>query len=365
MKIFVFKEKNAGEKRVALTPDGAKKLIKNKHDIIIESGAGLESGYTDSEYEAAGAKVGSIADGDIVLTINKPENISLKAGQTIVSLLYPLSEPALVKKLAEQKVTSIAVDMIPRTTLAQSMDVLSSQANLAGYWAVLAAASRLPKIFPMLMTAAGTITPAKVLILGAGVAGLQAIATARRLGAVVEVFDVRKVVKEQVQSLGAKFVEVDSAEDAAGSGGYAKEASAEYQAKQKELIKKHVAKSDVAITTALIPGKKAPILITADMVASMRPGSIVVDLAAEQGGNVEGCEAGKIADKNGVKIVGITNATSELCVHASQMYSTNMVNLLNHLCDKEGKLNLDMQDEIIAGSVIIKDGVVVHPKVSG
>lgn len=364
MKIALPKETHPGEKRVALIPDTVAKLIKKGHSVVVEAGAGLASGHSDADYTKAGATVSPKAEGDVLVQIHAPDPSQLKSGSLLVSLLYPLSNPDLAKSLAAKNITSIAVDMIPRTTLAQSMDVLSSQANIAGYWAVLAAASRLPKLFPMMMTAAGTITPAKVLILGAGVAGLQAIATARRLGAVVEVFDVRKVVKEQVQSLGAKFVEV-AGEDAADAGGYAKETSADYQQKQKELIHKHIAKSDVVITTALIPGKRAPILVTKEMVAAMRPGSIIIDLAAEQGGNTEGCEPGKEANINGVTIVGLLNVPSFMAVHASQMYSKNMENLLNHLSTKEGALNLDLNEEITKGSVITHNGAVVHERVKG
>lgn len=362
MKIFVARETLPAEKRVALIPDSVKKLTKKNHQIFIQPGCGTQSGFTDEDYTISGAQIGDRSSAEVILQINKPDPSLFKEGQTVVSLLYPLADIELTKKLAAKKINSVAVDMIPRTTLAQGMDVLSSQANIAGYWAVVTAANRLSKLFPMLMTAAGTITPAKILILGAGVAGLQAIATARRLGAVVEVFDVRKIVKEQVLSLGAKFVEVDSGEDAAGEGGYAKESSPEYQQKQKELIAKHIAKSDVVITTALIPGKKAPVLVTEAMVKNMRPGSVIIDLAAEQGGNTEGCEPGNEVIKNGVTIVGITNPTSYLSTHASQMYSKNMENLLNHLCGPDGQFLWNMEDEITKGCVVTKDGQVVHPK---
>ncbi|MDP9001631.1 MAG: NAD(P) transhydrogenase subunit alpha, partial [Myxococcota bacterium] len=285
----------------------------------------------------------------------------LKEGTVLVSLLYPLVSPEIVRALAARQVTAIAVDMIPRTTLAQMMDVLSSQATAAGYEAVLMAAAALPRFFPMLMTAAGTIAPARVLILGAGVAGLQAIGTARRLGAVVEAFDVRKVVKEQVESLGAKFVEVDSAEDAQTAGGYAKEVSEEYKKKQADLLAAHVAKADVVICTALIPGRRAPVLVTADMVKAMRAGSVIVDLAAEQQGNCELTRPGQTVVDHGVTLIGATDVPSRLCAHASQMYSRNMEKLLSYLT-KDGAWNLDFKDEIVAGSVITHGGAIVHSR---
>jgi NAD(P) transhydrogenase subunit alpha len=285
----------------------------------------------------------------------------LKEGTVLVSLLYPLVSPELVQSLAARKVTAIAVDMIPRTTVAQMMDVLSSQATAAGYEAVLLAASALPRFFPMLMTAAGTIAPARVLVLGAGVAGLQAIGTAKRLGAVVEAFDVRKVVKEQVESLGAKFVEVET-EDAQTAGGYAKELSEDSKRKQAEALARHVAKADVVICTALVPGRRAPVLVSADMVRSMRAGSVVVDLAAEQKGNCELTRPGETYVEHGVTIMGPTDLASRLCAHASQMYSRNMEKLLLHVT-KDGAWKLDFKDEIVAGSVITHEGAVVHARV--
>jgi NAD(P) transhydrogenase subunit alpha len=335
----------------------------------VEAGAGAAAYASDEDYRAVGARIdatldAAMADGDAVVQIRPPtlEEVGrLKEGSTLVSLLFPLTSKELVKALAARKVTSFAVDMIPRTTLAQMMDVLSSQATAAGYEAVLMAATSLPKFFPMLMTAAGTIAPARVLILGAGVAGLQAIGTARRLGAVVEAFDVRKVVKEQVESLGAKFVEVE-AEDAAGAGGYAKEQTEEAKKKQAEAIAKHVAKADVVICTALIPGRRAPVLVTADMVKSMHAGSVIVDLAAEQQGNCELTKPGETVVEHGVTIIGETDLTSRMCAHASQMYSRNMEKLLLYVT-KDGAWKLDFKDEIVAGSVITHDGAVVHPKV--
>jgi len=359
-----------GEQRVAIVPDSVKRLAAKKIEVSVESGAGLASHASDEDYKALGATIEStraslFAAADVVVQIRIPtaeEILELKEGSALVSLLLPLVNHDLVRKLAEKKITAIAADMIPRTTLAQMMDVLSSQATVAGYQAVLRAAGLLPRFFPMLMTAAGTIAPAKVLVLGAGVAGLQAIGTARRLGAVVEAFDVRKVVKEQVESLGAKFVEVDSKEDAAGAGGYAKEASEEYKKKQAEAIAKTIEKCDVAISTALIPGRRAPVLITEEMVKSMKPGSVIVDLAAEQQGNCELTEAGKTVVKHGVTIVGETNFPSTMPIHASQMYSRNMEKLLLHL-SKDGALKLDLKEEITGGSVITMNGEIVHARV--
>jgi NAD(P) transhydrogenase subunit alpha len=370
MRVAVPKEKHPGEQRVAIVPDSVKRLGAKKIDVSVESGAGAGSFASDDDYKSLGATIeptraALFANADVVVQIRVPtpeEILELKEGSVFVSLLLPLVNHDLVRKLAEKKVTAIAVDMIPRTTLAQMMDVLSSQATVAGYQAVLRAAGLLPRFFPMLMTAAGTIAPAKVLILGAGVAGLQAIGTARRLGAVVEAFDVRKVVKEQVESLGAKFVEVESVEDAAGAGGYAKETSDEYKKKQAEAIARTIAKCDVAISTALIPGRRAPLLITEEMVKSMKPGSVIVDLAAEQQGNCELTEPGQTVVKHGVTIVGETNFPSTMPIHASQMYSRNMEKLFLHL-SKDGALKLDLKEEITAGSVITHDGEVVHAKV--
>ena len=358
-----------GERRVAIVPDSVKRLSAKKVDVSVESGAGAAAFASDDEYRAAGARVdGSatalIADADAVVQIRAPsidEVRKLKEGSALVSLMYPLVHLDLVRALVDRKITALAVDMIPRTTLAQMMDVLSSQATAAGYEAVLMAAAALPRFFPMLMTAAGTIAPAKVLVLGAGVAGLQAIGTARRLGAIVEAFDVRKVVKEQVESLGAKFVEVD-AEDAQVAGGYATELSVAAKSKQAEAIAAHAAKADVVICTALIPGRRAPVLLTAAMVQGMRPGSVVVDLAAEQQGNCELTKPGQTVVEHGVTIIGQTDTTSRMCAHASQMYSRNMEKLLLYVT-KDGAWKLDFADEIVAGTVITHGGAIVHPKV--
>ena len=369
MRIAVPKESVAGERRVPIVPETVKRLAAKKIEVSVESGAGVESRVSDDEYRAVGATIEAsseplFAAADVVVRLRIPtiEEIGrLKEGSALVSPLYPLINGDLVKALAARKITSIAVDMIPRTTVAQMMDVLSSQATASGYYAVLMAATELPRFFPMLMTAAGTIAPARVLVLGAGVAGLQAIGTARRLGAVVEAFDVRKVVKEQVESLGAKFVVVESA-DAQTAGGYAKEASAEDKVKQAEAIARHVKTADVVIATALIPGMRAPILVTEEMVKTMKPGSVIVDLAAEQQGNCALTEPGQTVVKHGVTIMGTLNLPSRLAMHASQMYSRNMEKLLLHLA-KEGALTLDMKEEITAGCVITKDGEVVNARV--
>ncbi len=369
MRIAVRKETAQGERRVAIVPESIKRLMAKKVDVSVQAGAGAPAFASDDEYRAAGARIDGaipalLADADAVLQIRPPtpaQISELKEGSAIVSLLYPLVNVELVRALAARKVTAIAADMIPRTTLAQMMDVLSSQATAAGYEAVLMAAAALPRFFPMLMTAAGTIAPAKVLVLGAGVAGLQAIGTARRLGAVVEAFDVRRVVKEQVESLGAKFVEVDT-EDAAGAGGYAKELSDASRRKQAEAIATHAAKADVVICTALIPGRRAPVLLTADMVRGMKAGSVVVDLAAEQQGNCELTKPGENTVEHGVTIIGQTDVTSRMCAHASQMYSRNMEKLLLYVT-KDGAWKLDFKDEIVAGSVITHEGAIVHPKV--
>ncbi len=369
MRIAVPKATTPGERRVSIVPETVKRLAAKKVETSVQAGAGALSFASDDDYKSHGARVDPtldalLADADAVVQIRPPtldEVKRLKEGSTLVSLLYPLVSLDLVKALAARKVTSIAVDMIPRTTLAQMMDVLSSQATAAGYEAVLIAAQALPRFFPMLMTAAGTIAPARVLILGAGVAGLQAIGTARRLGAVVEAFDVRKVVKEQVESLGAKFVEVE-AEDAAGAGGYAKEQSEDAKRKQAQKIAEHAAKADVVICTALIPGRRAPTLLTADMVKAMKPGSVVVDLAAEQQGNCELTKPGESTVVNGVTIIGYTDMPSRLCAHASQMYSRNMEKLLLYVT-KDGAWKLDPKDEIVAGSLITQGGEIVHPKV--
>jgi NAD(P) transhydrogenase subunit alpha len=363
MRIGVVRETTPGERRVALVPETAGRLVKSGNEIVVERGAGEASSFPDRMYTEAGATVGDAWSADLVLKVAKPsdeELARLREGAVLIAFLQPLTNHAVVRELARRRLTSLSMDAIPRITRAQPMDALSSQATVAGYKAVLLAAAALPKFFPMLTTAAGTIAPAKAFVIGAGVAGLQAIATARRLGAVVEAFDTRPVVKEQVQSLGAKFLEVDLGETGEGAGGYAKELSEEAHRKEVELLAKAVKDNDIVITTAAIPGRPAPKLITADMVRSMRPGSVIVDLAAETGGNCELTQAGKVIEVEGVRIDGTTNLPSTMPYHASQMYSRNVASLLALMLTKEGKLNLDMNDEVMKGTVITKGGEVVH-----
>ena len=357
------RETTPGERRVALVPETVGRLAKSGNEVVVERGAGEASSFPDRMYTEAGASIGDAWATDLVVKVAKPSDDELgriREGAVLIAFLQPLTNHALVRELARRRVTALSMDAIPRITRAQPMDALSSQATVAGYKAVLLAAAALPKFFPMLTTAAGTIAPAKAFVIGAGVAGLQAIATARRLGAVVEAFDTRPVVKEQVQSLGAKFLEVDLGETGEGAGGYAKELSEEAHRKEVELLAKAVKENDIIITTAAIPGRPAPKLITADMVRSMRPGSVIVDLAAETGGNTELTQAGKVIDVDGVRIDGTTNIPSTMPYHASQMYSRNIQSLLGLMITKEGKLNLDMSDEVIRGTVITKGGEVVH-----
>jgi proton-translocating NAD(P)+ transhydrogenase subunit alpha len=363
MRIGVVRETTPGERRVALVPETVGRLAKGGNEVIVERGAGEASSFPDPMYTDAGGTIGDAWSADLVVKVAKPTDDELgriREGAVLIAFLQPLTNHALVRDLAQRRVTALSMDAVPRITRAQPMDALSSQATVAGYKAVLLAATALPKFLPMLTTAAGTIAPAKALIIGAGVAGLQAIATARRLGAVVEAFDTRPVVKEQVQSLGAKFLEVDLGETGEGAGGYAKELSEEAHRKEVELLTKAVKENDIIITTAAIPGRPAPKLITADMVRSMKPGSVIVDLAAETGGNTELTQAGKIIDVDGVRIDGTTNLPSTMPYHASQMYSRNIQSLLGLMITKEGKLNLDMNDDVIKGTVITKDGEVVH-----
>lgn len=369
--IGVPKEIVENERRVALIPDAVKRYAGNGHTVLIQSGAGAAAAYTDEAYVAAGATIvpdaASVYGGaDLVLKVQKPEPeeaAQLRKGSTLISFLQPLVNTDLVADLARQGVTSFSMDAIPRTTRAQSMDALSSMSTLGGYKAVLLAADFLPKIFPMLMTAAGTIAPAKVLIIGAGVAGLQAIATARRLGAVVEAYDTRPVVKEQVESLGAKFVEVDMTGIEAqtqDSGGYAREASPELLRRQQETMAARSIRADVIITTALVPGRPAPKLITEDTVRQMAPGSVIVDMAAEAGGNCELTVPGEVVVRHGVTIVGLLNLPSTLPFHASQMYSKNMQNLLALMIGKDGSFTVNFEDDIVKGTCITLNGEVVH-----
>ena len=369
MLIAVPRETWPGELRSALVPQNAKKLINMGFEIAVESGVGDRSGYPDATFTDVGVKVESdraalLAKADLVLRVRKPDAddvASLKSGALHISFLDPFNEKALVDSLAAKGVTSISMEMIPRTTLAQKMDALSSQANLAGYVTVIQAAYHCPKIMPMMMTPSGTIAPARVFVIGAGVAGLQAIATAKRLGARVEAFDTRPVVAEQVQSLGAKFVEIDLGDTGQTDQGYAKELTPEQIELQKEGQKKVISQSDVVITTAQLFGRPAPQIVSRDMVEAMAPGSVVIDMAVETGGNVEGSELDKVVDINGVKVVGQGNLPSEVSSNASDMYSNNLFNLIEHFWDDEAKsLNLDPEDEIVRSSVITRDGAIVN-----
>jgi NAD(P) transhydrogenase subunit alpha len=360
------------EPRVAATPETVKKMKGLGADVAVEAGAGLKSGILDSDYEAAGASVhGSAADAardaDVVFKVRRPspeEAAQYKRGAIVIAIMDPYGNEAALQQLAEAGVTAFAMELMPRITRAQSMDVLSSQANLAGYRAVIDAAEHYGRAFPMMMTAAGTVPAARAFIMGVGVAGLQAIATARRLGAVVTATDVRPATKEQVESLGAKFLAVEDEEfkNAQTAGGYAKEMSKEYQAKQAALVAEHIKKQDIVITTALIPGRPAPRLLSADMVASMRPGSVIVDLAIERGGNVEGAQADQVVDKNGVKIVAYANVPGRIAATASSLYAKNLITLLDILVDKASKsLAVNWDDEIVKAIALTRDGAVIHP----
>jgi len=368
VKVATPKERAPDEHRVALVPDTAAKLKAASLDVSVESGAGAAAYITDEAYEAAGVKVVKAAatllgDADAVLKVQAPSTDEvglLKSGSVLISFLQPATQAEVVRALAKRGVTAFSLELLPRISRAQSMDALSSQASAAGYKAVLMAAGRLGKFFPMMMTAAGTVAPARVLVMGAGVAGLQAIATARRLGAVVSAYDVRPAVKEEVQSLGATFIEL-ALESQQGEGGYAREQSEEFLRKQRELIGEHVAKSDVVITTAAVPGRRAPLLVTGDMVKAMRPGSVVIDLAADTGGNVELTQAGKDIDVGGVTIMGTRNVPSTMPLHASQLFARNVMNLLLHLV-KDGAITLDFQDEITKGSCVTHGGEIVNER---
>ncbi len=370
MIISIPKEIFPGENRVACVPDVASKLIKAGYEVQIEKNAGLKAGFKDELYSKAGAKIIENTDqlysnADIVLKVQKPtedEFKKLKKGTLLISFIYALHYPDIVKMCAQYGIDLIAMEMIPRTTLAQKMDALSSQANIAGYKSVILAANHLGKIFPLMMTAAGTISPAKVVIMGAGVAGLQALGTAKRLGAVVEVSDIRPAVKEEVQSLGGKFIEVETTENMQDERGYAKEASEEFLKKQKELIFKHVTEADIVITTALVPGKKAPVLVTEEMIKNMKPGSVVLDMAVEFGGNCEVSEAGKIVKKYDVTIIGEPNLPSLVPTHASEMYSKNILSLIQHI-GKDGKIELKAEDEIVKGCLLSRNGEIINDRI--
>jgi len=374
--IAVPKEIAHGENRVALTPEVVSKLIKKGFEVIVESNAGLKAGFTNEQYEKVGGKIVQSAkeifdNGEIILKVHRPqvneelakhELDMMKDGQLLISFMYALHYPQDAVKCSEKKVNVIAMDMIPRTTLAQRMDALSSQANIAGYKSVILCANHLGKIFPMMMTAAGTIQPARVVIMGAGVAGLSALGTAKRLGAIVEVSDIRPTVKEEVESLGGRFIEVETTENMQDERGYAKQASEEFLRKQKEVIFKHVTNADIVITTALVPGKKAPILVTEEMIKNMRPNSVVLDMATEFGGNCELSENKKTVVKHNVTIIGEPNLPSLVPYHASDMYAKNLLNLIEY-ASKDGKFNHNMDDEIIKGSTIVKDGQIVNDRI--
>jgi NAD(P) transhydrogenase subunit alpha len=361
----------APERRVSLTPDAVARLARVKAGVVVEQGAGVEAGHPDEQYVEAGAEIAPDAAtvherAGIILRVGRPDADGLALlgpDHVLIALLGVLGSPDEAEKIAARGATALSMDLVPRITRAQSMDVLSSQATVAGYRAVLLASTELPRFFPLLMTAAGTVAPAKVLVLGAGVAGLQAIATARRLGAVVSAFDVRPVVREQVESLGATFLEIEMPdEDAEGEGGYAKELSEEAHRREQELVATHVAASDVVITTALIPGRPAPVLVTSAMVDAMRPGSVIVDLAADAGGNCEATVPGETIERGGVHVIGATNPASAMPQHASQLYARNCTSLLEHVL-RDGSLDLDPEDAVIGPMTVTRGGEVVHPQV--
>lgn len=369
MKIAIAREIDPAEPRVAAVPDTVKKLKALGVDVAIQPGAGIKSGVPDADYEAAGALVSADAlkDADVIFKVKRPEASELaayKRGALVIAIMDPYGNEPALKAMADAGVAAFAMELMPRITRAQVMDVLSSQANLAGYRAVIEAAEAYGRAFPMMMTAAGTVPAAKVFVMGVGVAGLQAIATARRLGAVVTATDVRPAVKEQVESLGAKFLAVEDEEfkNAQTAGGYAKEMSKEYQAKQAALTAEHIKKQDIVITTALIPGRPAPKLVSAEMVKSMKPGSVLVDLAVERGGNVEGAQAGQVADVDGIKIVGYTNVAGRVAASASALYSRNLFSFVETLVNKETKaLAVNWDDELVKATALTKDGAIIHP----
>jgi NAD(P) transhydrogenase subunit alpha len=381
MKISVAKERRADERRVAASPDTAKRLVGMGHEVVVEAGAGAGASFGDAAYEAAGASIApdaaaALGAGDIVLKVQRPlragegaldELALIKRGAVLIALLQPLQRRDDVEAYAKAGIAAFAMELVPRITRAQSMDVLSSQANLAGYKAVLDAAGEFGRAMPMMMTAAGTIAPARVLVMGTGVAGLQAIATARRLGGVVSATDVRLAAKEQVESLGATFLVVDleAMKAMETAGGYAKEMGEDFARRQREHVTEALKKTDIVICTALIPGRKAPVLITREMVAVMRPGSVIVDLAVEQGGNVDGSELGKtVTSPNGVAIIGHANVPSRIAVDASQLYAKNLLAFLALLVDKDKSLKIDTADEIVKATLLTRDGKIVHPQLA-
>jgi NAD(P) transhydrogenase subunit alpha len=372
MKVAIPAEVDPAEPRVAATPETVKKLKALGADVAVEGGAGQKSGIVDADYATAGAVIAAsaaeaVADADLILKVRRPSGSELtgyKRGATVIAIMDPFGQQAALAAMADAGVAALAMELMPRITRAQTMDVLSSQANLAGYRAVIDATAEYGRVFPMMMTAAGTVPAARVFVMGAGVAGLQAIATARRLGAVVTATDVRPAAKEQVQSLGAKFIAVEDEEfkQAETAGGYAKEMSAAYQTKQAALVAEHVKKQDIVITTALIPGRPAPRLISREMVASMRPGSVIVDLAVERGGNVEGAQPGEVVETGGVKIVGFLNLPGRLAASASSLYARNLYAFVEMLIDKNAKsLAINWDDEIVKATALTRDGAVVHP----
>ncbi|HEY1631524.1 MAG TPA: Re/Si-specific NAD(P)(+) transhydrogenase subunit alpha [Rhizomicrobium sp.] len=376
MKLAVLKERRAGETRVAATPDTVKKFKALGLDVTVETGAGAGARIADADYTAAGASIApdaatALKDADIVLKVRGPEaseTAAMKKGAVFAALLAPYTDKDAPAALAQAGVDAFAMEFIPRISRAQSMDVLSSQANLAGYKAVIDACAQFGRAFPMMMTAAGTIAPARVFIMGVGVAGLQAIATARRLGAIVSATDVRPATKEQVESLGATFVAVidDEFKQAETAAGYAKPMSAEYQAKQAALVAEHIKKQDIVVTTALIPGRKAPVLVTAEMIATMKPGSVIVDLAAEQGGNTPLSKPDEVIETGGVTIMGYTNLPARLASDTSSLYSRNLYNFVALIVDKKtGALALNWDDEIVKGAGLTRNGEIVHPAVKG
>jgi NAD(P) transhydrogenase subunit alpha len=377
MKIAIVKERRPTEMRVAASVETVKKMCAMGLKVVVEKGAGLASAIRDEDFKEAGATLAkdfsnTVQSANVILKVQRPlsseegpidEISAIPEGATLIGMLAPYSSAHCFKSYNSQKITSFSLELVPRITRAQSMDVLSSQSNLAGYRAVIEASALFGRVFPLMMTAAGTLPPTKVLILGAGVAGLQAIATARRLGAVVSAFDVRSAAKEQVESLGATFISVESDETGEGTGGYAKEMSADYQKRQKEKIHEALQKNDIIITTALIPGKSAPLLITESMLEGIKEGSVIVDMAVEAGGNVEGSVLNQVIEKNGVKICGYGNLSSRIARDASALYARNVFNFLSLLWDKQQeKLNIDFNDEIIKATAITHEGKIIHPQ---
>jgi len=376
MKLAILKERRDGETRVAASPDAVKRYRGLGLDVAVESGAGVAARMTDADYQGAGAAVATdstavLSGADIVLCVQAPDTAqiaAMKSGAVLVALLAPYTDKDTPIKLARQGVNAFAIELLPRISRAQAMDVLSSQANLAGYKAVIEAAAHFGRAMPMMMTAAGTIAPARVLVMGVGVAGLQAIATARRLGAIVSATDVRPATKEQVESLGATFVAVmdDEFRNAQTAAGYAKPMSAEYQAKQAVLVAETIKKQDIVVTTALIPGRKAPLLVTEEMIKVMKPGSVIVDLAAEQGGNTPLTKPNQVVEVHGVTIMGYTNLAGRLAVDSSSLYARNLFNFVSLIVDKKtGNLALNWEDEILKSAVLTRDGQVVHPALGG